>query len=102
VLRAVEVGRARGEQAQLAAPFGDEPGLSLIVGDVEGLDPVEAERGEAVDRVEHLGVVVEVPEGMRPDGDPAGVVDDLDRLGHGRGRAAAVPGRPRDQIALEQ
>ena len=37
---------------------------------------------------------VDVPERMGPDGDPAGLVDERDRLGHGRrGAAAGRPGR---------
>ena len=54
-----------------------------------------------VERVLDLGRIVEVPERMRPDGEPAGVVDDRDRLLDRRRRAAAVAGRAGDEVGLE-
>ena len=47
--------------------------LLARVRDVEGLDAVEAERGEAVDRADDVLGRVDVPERVRPDGDAAGV-----------------------------
>ena len=79
---AVEVGRARGEEVALGAAGGDQPGVLGVMGRVEGLDAVQAERREAVDGVEHLIGPVEIPERMGPDGDPAGLVDQRDGLGH--------------------
>ncbi len=90
MLRSVVVGRARLEQAQLVAPLRQQLRLLRRVGDVEALDAVEPVLPEQVDRLEHLGVAVEVPVGMRPDGDAAGLVDPLDRLDHRRVRAREV------------
>jgi hypothetical protein len=102
VVGAVEVGRAGGEQPELGAGADDERGLVGVMGRVEGLDPVEPELGEAADRRGHAAGLGHVPEGVRPDRDPARIVDDLDRLGHGRRRARAVGRRPGHEIGLQQ
>ena len=98
VVGAVEVGGAGAEQAERCAARGDQLGLLARVGDVEGLDAVDAERVEAVDRREHFVGVGEVPERVRPHGDAAGVVDRLDRLGDGGRLAQAEGGRALDQV----
>jgi hypothetical protein len=72
------------------------------VRDVEGLDAVEAHGDEPLDGVEDLGVGVEVPERVRPHGDPARGVDRLDRLGDRRRRAAAEGRRARDEVGHEE
>jgi hypothetical protein len=69
---------------------------------VEALDPVHAVVGELRERGERLGGVVDVPERMRPDGDAARGVDDLDRLGHRRPRARDVRARARHEVGREQ
>ncbi len=94
VLGSVEVGGAGAEQAQLGAAVGEQLGLLAGVGDVEGLDAVDAERVEAVDAGEHFLGVLDVPEGVRPDGDAAGLVDRLDGLRDGGRLAQAEGGRP--------
>ena len=72
------------------------------MGDVEGLHAVHPERGEAVDRGEHVGGVGDVPEGMRPDREAAGVVDRLQGLGDG-GRLAQAKGcSALDQVSANQ
>ena len=58
--RPVEVGRPRRQEPALLAVTGHQSRLRLRMGDVEALDTVEAHRGEAVDRVEHVGVLVEI------------------------------------------
>lgn len=50
VVRPVEVGGAGGEEGEVVAVGGEEVGLVLGVGDVEGLDAVDPEGVEAVDR----------------------------------------------------
>ncbi len=99
---AVEVGRARREQAALRAALRDERGLLRVVGRVEGLDAVEARRLEPIDGVQDGRRVLDVPERMRPDGDAAGLVHERDRLGDGRDGPAAVRGGAGDEIGLEQ
>jgi hypothetical protein len=99
---AVEVGRARGEQAELGAACRDPRRLLGAVGGIERLDAVEAERGEVLDPLGDDGGIVDVPERVRPDGDAAGLVHDLDRLGHVRRRAPTERGRARYEIGLEE
>jgi hypothetical protein len=98
----VEVSRAGRQQVALGAGLDDDARADGVVGRVEGLDAVEAELGEAVDRVEDRLGVADVPERVRPHGDAAGLVDDRDRLGHGRRRARAEGGRPGHEISLEK
>ena len=100
--RAVEVGRARRQQAALRAVLGDRRRLARVVGGVEGLDAVETELGEAVDPLDHRGDVGDVPERVRPDRDPAGFVHDLDRFRHRRRGPAPERRRARYQIGLEK
>src|SRR5207302_8392554 len=69
---------------------------------VERLDAVDSERAEAVDRVEHLAVVGDVPEGVSPDRDAAGVVDRLDGLGDGRRLTQAERGAPLDEVTANE
>jgi hypothetical protein len=69
---------------------------------VEGLDAVEPGVGEGVQRGQRLVHLVEVPERMRPDGDAAGRVYDLDRLRDGRPAAGDVGLRPGDQVGREE
>src|SRR5213080_493984 len=71
VAGAVEVGRARAEQAKLRAAARHEARLRLGVGDVERLDPVEPERREAIDGGQDVAGLVDVPERMRPHRDAA-------------------------------
>ena len=78
------------------------PGLLRGVRRVEGLDPVEADvADEALDQVANLVGILDVPVGMGDDGDPAGVVDQLDGLLGGRPACARrtpsrrAPGTPR-------
>jgi hypothetical protein len=99
---AVEVGRAGGEEAELGAAVGDRRRLLRVVGGVERLDAVEAEGGEALDVLDHRGGVIDVPERVRPDGDAAGLVHDLDRLGHRRRGAPPERGRARYEIGLQE
>jgi hypothetical protein len=99
---AVEVGRARGEQAELGAAVGDRRRLLGVVGGVERLDAVDAETGEALDVLHHAGGIADVPEGVRPDGDAAGLVHDLDRLRHRRRGAPPERGRARYEIGLQE
>jgi hypothetical protein len=99
---AVEVGRAGGEEAELGAALGDRRRLLLVVGGIEGLDAVEPERGEALDPLADSGGIVHVPERVRPDGHPAGLVHDLDRLRDRRRRAAAERGRAGNEIGLQK
>jgi hypothetical protein len=100
--RAVEVGRAGGQQAELAAAVGDRRRLLRVVGGVEGLDAVEPHLGEAIDVLDHRRAIADVPERVRPDGDAAGLVHDLDRLRHRRRGAAAERRRARNEIGLEE
>jgi hypothetical protein len=100
--RAMEVGRAGGEQAVLGTALGDQRRADGVMGRVEGLDPVEAQPDEAVDRVQDTVGMGDVPERVRPDGDAAGAVDERNRLGDGRRGARAVGRRPRHQIRLEK
>ncbi len=102
VLRSVEVGGAGGEQAQLGAAVGEQLGVLACVGDVEGLDAVDPERVEALDRGQHFPWIGDVPERVRPDGDAAGVVDRLDGLGDGGRLAQAKGGLALDQVAADQ
>src|SRR5690242_12969579 len=102
VVGAVEVGRTSREEAVLAAALDDDARADGVMGRVEGLDAVDPELDEAVDRVEDGLGVGHVPERVRPDGDAAGLVDGIDRLGDGRGRAGAVGGRAGDEIGLEK
>src|SRR6185436_18272247 len=97
MLRPVVVGRAGLQQSELVAALGEQLCLLGVVGDVEALDAVEPVLAEQVDRLQHLGVGVEVPVGVGPDRDAAGVVDPLDRLDHGRVRAREVGGLAGDQ-----
>ena len=53
-------------------------------------------------RREHFVGVGDVPEGVRPDGDAAGVVDRLDGLGDGGRLAQAEGGLALDQVAADQ
>ena len=46
--------------------------------------------------------LVEVPVRVRPDREPAGGVDDVDRLGHRRPRAPHVAGRAGDEVGGEE
>jgi hypothetical protein len=98
----VEVGRARGQQAALARCLVQEPGLGLVVRRVEDLDAVEARVGEAVQRGQDGARLVDVPERMRPDGEPARGVDDLDRLLHRRAGAGDVGDRARHEVGREE
>jgi hypothetical protein len=102
VVGPVEVGRARRQQAPLGTDLGDEGHLGGIVRRIEGLDAVEAQRGEALDRVPNGLGADDVPERMRPDRHAAGVVNDRDRLRDGGHRARPVGGRARHQIGLEK
>jgi hypothetical protein len=102
VVGAVEVGRAGDEQAVLGAALDDDGRADGVVGRVEGLHPVHAELDEPVDAVDHGVGMVEVPERVRPHRDPARVMDERDRLGDRRGRAAAVGGRARHEISLQK
>src|SRR5262245_12475891 len=102
VVGAVEVGRAGDEQAVLGAALDDDGRADGVVGRVEGLDPVDTELDEPVDAVEDGVGMVEVPERVRPHGDPARLVDERDRLGDRRGRAAAVGGSAGDEIGLQK
>jgi hypothetical protein len=68
---------------------------------VEDLDAVDAQGREAVDDRQDVVVVVEVPERVRPDGDAAGAVDQVDRVGDGRVRAAHEARRSRHEVGLE-
>jgi hypothetical protein len=81
---AVEVSRPGGEQAQLGAAVGDRRGVPRVVGRIEGLDAIEPVCGEPPDPLAHRVQIVDVPERVRPDGDAAGLVHDLDRLRHRR------------------
>ena len=102
VLGPVEVGGAGAEQAERGAALGQQLGLLAGVGHVEGLHPVDAERAEALDAREHLVGIGDVPEGVRPDGDAAGVVDRLDGLRDG-GRLAQAEGRSAlDQVGADE
>jgi hypothetical protein len=99
---AVEVGRAGREESALRAVLRDLLRSLRIVRRVEGLDAVEPLRCEAVDGGEHGRGVVDVPEGVRPDRDALGLVDDGDGLSD-RGRRASSVGRGAgDEIGLEQ
>ena len=102
VVGSVEVGGAGGEQAEGGAALGEQLGLLARVGDVEGLDAVDAERVEAVDAGEHFVGVGDVPEGVRPHGDAAGLVDGVDGLGDGGRLAQAEGGRALDQVAADE
>jgi hypothetical protein len=99
---AVKVGRTGCEQAQLGAALGDQRGLRGVMGRIEGLDAVEAERGVALDPVDDVVGVGDVPERVRPDGHAAGVVHDVDGLRDGRRGAWAERRRARYQIGLQQ
>jgi hypothetical protein len=98
----VEVGRAGGQEVALGAVRGDEPGLLGVVGRVESLDAIEPERREAVDGLEHGLAGLDVPERVGPDGDPAGLVDERDGLGHGRLGPPPVGRGSGDEIGLQQ
>ena len=102
VVGTVEVSRAGGQEVALGAVRGDEPCLLGVVGRVEGLDAVEPERRETVDGLEHGRARLDVPEGMGPDGDAAGLVDERDGLGHGRLGPPPVGRSSRDEIGLQQ
>ena len=100
--RAMEVRRARRQQAQLRAVLGDRRRLLRVVGGVERLDAVEPELCEAVDPLDHRRGVGDVPERVGPDRDPAGFVHDLDRFRHRRRGAAPERRRARYQIGLQK
>ena len=102
MLGAVEVGRPRRQQAVLVGEVRQQQRLLAVVRDVEGLDAVEARRGEAREPPQDVVVAREVPERVRPDRDAAGVVDRGDRLRDGRGRAPAVGGLAGHEVGLEE
>src|SRR3954451_796934 len=91
VLRAVEIARSGGQQA--AGSRGGVQGARLRLGErgIEGLHAVEVRELVQVR-------LLQIPERMRPDGDAAGAVDDLDRLRDGRAGASHVGRRPGDQV----
>jgi len=101
VLGPVEVARSRGQESEALAVLDDQPGLLGRVGHVERLDAVEAGRVEAVDRVDDEVVVVDVPEWMRPDGQAAGLVDELDGARGCRGGASDERRASGDEIGHE-
>jgi hypothetical protein len=100
--RAVEVGRPGGQQPELLAAADDQGRLVDVVRGVERLDAVESEAGEATDRLRHGREIVDTPERMRPHGDPAGLVHDLDRLGDRGHGARAKRRRPGHEIGLQK
>jgi hypothetical protein len=102
VVGAVEVGRAGGQQAELGTALDDQARADGVVGRIEGLDPVEPDLHEAVDAVQDGIGVRFVPERVRPDRDPAGVVDDLDRFRDRRRRPRAEGRRSWHQIGLQK
>ena len=102
VVGPVEVGRARGEQAERGAALGEQPRLLGVVGDVEGLHAVDSQRAEALDGVERLAGLGEVPEGMRPDGQAAGFVYGRHRLLHGGDLAQAIGRAALDEICADE
>jgi hypothetical protein len=102
VVGAVEVGRARGQQAVRGTALDDHARADGVVGRVEGLDPVDPQLHEPVDRVEHGVRVPDVPKRVRPHRDAAGLVDDGDGLGHRRRGARAEGRRPWHQIGLQK
>ena len=102
MLRPVEVRRAGGEQAEPPGRVVQEARLRLRVGGVEALDAVEPRGGEALERGERGVGVVDVPERMRPDGDAAGGVDDLDGLRDRRPRARHVGDGARHEVGGEE
>ena len=89
------------QQPELRAAVRQQLGLLARVRDVEGLDAVDFQRAEALDAGQHLAGALDVPEGVRPDGDAAGCVDGRTAAVHGgrlaqRGtRAGPRPGTPR-------
>ena len=82
--------------------LGQEPGLLLVVGGVEDLDPVEPGLAEQRDLLEHLVGVLDVPERVGPDRRAARVVDPADRLLDSRAGARQVGGRARDQVGRDE
>jgi hypothetical protein len=102
VVGAVEIRRAGRQQAALGAALDDEARADGVVGRVEGLDAVEPQLHEPVDGDQDGVGVRHVPERVCPDGDAAGVVDDLDRLRDRRRGPRAEGRRSWHQIGLEK
>jgi len=102
VVGAVVVGGAGAQQAQLVAAVGHQLGLLTGMGGVEAFDAVEPPGVETVDRLEDLVWILDVPERMGPDRHASGVVDDPDRLLHGRLGPGAEAGAALDQVGLEE
>ena len=100
VLGAVEVGRA-GEQEPVGRAV-QRLGLLLRVRRVEASTPSSPASTNACSVASASRCVVDVPERVRPDGDAAGGVDDLDRLRHGRPAARHVCGGAGHQVGREQ
>jgi hypothetical protein len=102
VLGAVEVGRTGAQQPALSARVGEQQRLLAGERDVEGLDTVEALSRKAVDCVEDLAGIGEVPERMRPHREAVGSVNGRDRIRDRRARTTAVGRRALDQFGDEQ
>ncbi len=101
VQRAVEVGAAGRAQPQLGGELDEQRRLRAAVRDVEGLDAVHARGGEARQRQADVLVGVDVPVGVRPDGQAARRVDHRDRLVDRRRGPPAVARCAGQQVGLE-